>query len=219
MERQGMILAPLVIACLLGLMSPPERRPLKAVDRVSVARVAWTPRMEKTAGYILGYCRKSRLLPFACPHRLPFMAQPSPHWETSVCTVGAAGCGGLRWDDMNLVDAGNGVQPPVWSHIAIYAGNVATGFGFRYPTRGKRVAHLDGLFARTRSRAIFLGSYTWAGKRGTVVLAPAYPDGGEQGDHLIFRWHRSHVGFAVGLHGWEPLSQAFATLRAMVRSV
>jgi hypothetical protein len=175
--------------------------------------------MEKTAGYILGYCRKSRLLPLACPHRLPFMTQPPPHWETGVCLVGAAGCRGLTWDDLNLVDAGYGVRPPVWSHIAIYAGNLASAFGFRYPTHGKRVAHLDGLFAKARTRAIFLGSYTWAGKQGTVVLAPAYPGGGEQGDHLIFRWHRFRVGFAVGLHGWEPLSQAFATLRAMVRSI
>jgi hypothetical protein len=175
--------------------------------------------MEKTAGYILGYCRTSRLLPLACPHRLPFMTQPPPHWETAVCLIGAAGCGGLTWDELSLVDAGNGVRPPVWSHVAIYAGDLASAFGFRYPTQGKRVTHLDGLFARTRARAIFLGSYTWGGKRGTVILAPAYPGGGEQGDHLIFRWRRSHVGFAVGLHGWEPLSQAFATLRAMVRSI
>jgi hypothetical protein len=84
---------------------------------------------------------------------------------------------------------------------------------------GPRIGRLDGLLAKARTRAIFIGSYTWAGKKGTVVLAPAYPGGGEQGDHLIFRWRQSRVGYALGLHSWEPLSHAFATLRAMVRSI
>jgi hypothetical protein len=147
------------------------------------------------------------------------MAQPSPHWETTLCLVGAAGCRGLTWDDLDLVDAGDGVRPPVWSHVSIFAGNLASAFSFAYPTRGRRLRGLDGLFAKPRTRATFLGSYIWAGKHGTVVLAPAYPGGGEQGDHLIFRWRQSKVGYAVGLHGWEPLSHALATLRAMVRSI
>jgi hypothetical protein len=146
------------------------------------------------------------------------MEPPSPHWETTVCVVGRRGCQGLTWDDLSLVDAGNGARPPVWSHISIYAGNLARAFGFAYPTHGPRVRP-DGMFARARTRAIFLGAYTWGGRHGTVVLAPAYPGGGEQGDHLIFRWRQSGVGYAVGLHGWEPLTQAFATLRAMVRSI
>jgi hypothetical protein len=52
-----------------------------------------------------------------------------------------------------------------------------------------------------------------------VVLAPSYPSGGEQGDHLIFRWSRDGVGFAVGLHAWEPLSGAMGTLKMMIGSV
>jgi hypothetical protein len=142
-----------------------------------------------------------------------------PHWAATLCLVRAAGCQGLTWDDVNLVDAGDGVRPPVWSHVTIYAGDLGSAFSFRYPTHGRRIGNLDGLFAKTRRRAIFLGSYTWAGRSGTVVLAPSYPGGGEQGDHLIFRWRQSNVGCAVGLHSWEPLSHAFATLRAMVRSI
>jgi hypothetical protein len=103
--------------------------------------------------------------------------------------------------------------------VTIYAGDLGRAFQFRYPTQGRRIHNLDGLFGKKRTRAIFVGAYTWAGKSGTVVLAPTYPGGGEQGNHLIFRWHRSNVGCAVGLHGWEPLSQALATLRAMVRSI
>jgi len=136
-----------------------------------------------------------------------------------VCLVGHTGCLGLTWDDLDLVDAGYGDHPPVWSHLSIYAGDLTRAFGFRYPTGGRRVATLDGLFAKARTRAIFLGAYAWGGRRGTVVLAPDYPGGGEQGGHLIFRWRQSGVDCAIGLHGWEPLAQAFATLRAMVVSV
>ena len=187
--------------------------------RPVVTAGAMPPRMERTPPYALVECRRSRLLPTACPHLLPRMRPPSPHWAPTLCLVGAVGCQGLRWDDLNLVDAGNGVRPPIWSHITIYAGKLDSAFRFHYPTHGPLIGRLDGLFAKARTRAIFIGSYTWAGKKGTVVLAPAYPGGGEQGDHLIFRWRQLGVGYALGLHGWEPFSHAFATLRAMVRSI
>lgn len=185
---------------------------------VALGAASGTPSLERTPAYVLGYCKQSHRLPPACPNLLPRMDQPEPHWETSVCVVGARGCAGPQWDDLELVDGGYGEHPPAWSHVSVYAGDVAHAFPFAYPTQGRRPARLDGLFAKARSRAIFLGAYTWAGKHGTVVLAPAYPDGGEQGDHLIFRWRAGGVGYAIGLHGWEPLSQAFAVLRAMVRS-
>jgi len=175
--------------------------------------------MERTPGYVLGYCRRSPRLSRACPRLLPRMEQPSPHWEVTVCLRGRQGCLGLTWDDLNLVDAGDGNRPPVWSHIAIYAGDLTAAFPFNYPKAGPRVSRLDGLFAKSRTRAIFLGTYTWGGKHGTVVLAPAYPGGGEQGDHLIFRSRRGGVDYAVGLHAWEPLAQTFATLRAMIGSI
>jgi hypothetical protein len=115
-----------------------------------------TPHGEDTC-YVLGYCRKSHLLPHACPHLLPRMEQPSPHWEVNVCLRGHAGCQGLTWDEVSFVDAGDGNRPPVWSHVLIYAGNLATAFQFKFPTHGARVANVDGLFARSRSSATFLG--------------------------------------------------------------
>ena len=206
MIRRAFVAALIAVVCSVGIHS-------------AVAASPTAPRMEPTADYILGYCRQSHRLPSACPHLLPRMEQPSPHWETSVCVVGRKGCQGLTWDDLSLVDAGYGTRPPVWSHVSIYAGNLSSAFRFPYPTRGVRPRRFDGLFASARTHAIFLGSYTWGGKRGTVVLAPDYPNGGEQGNHLIFRWRESGTSFAVGLHGWEPLSRSFATLRAMVRSI
>lgn len=136
-----------------------------------------------------------------------------------MCVAGRSGCAGLTWDDLSLVDAGYGARPPVWSHVVAQAGDLSHAFPFQYPVGGRRVTHLDGLFARRRSRAVYIGAFTWGGRRGTVVLAPDYPAGGEQGNHLIFRWRSGATDLALGLHGWEPLSQTLATLRQMVISI
>jgi hypothetical protein len=37
--------------------------------------------------------------------------------------------------------------------------------------------------------------------------------------HLIFRWQERGVSLALGLHAWEPLSEAPATLEQMVSSL
>jgi putative hemolysin len=157
-----------------------------------------TPRTERTPPYVLAYCARSARLLAACPRVLPKMTQPRPHWETSVCVENRPGCLGLRYDVLDLVDAGNGSKPPVWSHIAIYAGDLRTAF----PVRLKVV-----------------GSYTWHGRRGTVVRVPAYPAGGEQGGHLVFRWRAHGTGYAVGLHAWSPVSETLAMLRVMILSL
>lgn len=176
-------------------------------------------RTERTPAYVLGYCKKSIRLPLACPHVLPRMSQPSPHWEVNLCLVRHAGCTGLTWDDLSLVDGGYGTRPPAWSHVSVQAGSLRHAFPFAYPTSGPRLSHLDGLFARSRAHAVYVGTFTWGGRRGTVILAPDFPAGGEQGNHLIFRWRQNGTDFAVGLHGWEPLSQTFSTLRQMIISI
>ncbi len=177
------------------------------------------PRMERTSAEVLADCRRSKFLPLACPTLLPHMSQPSPHWETSVCLAGKSGCHGLTWDVLDLVDAGDGNRPPIWSTSPSTQEPSPAPFRFAYPAHGVRPRRLDGLFAKSRAKALFIGSFRWGGKIGTVVLAPNFPTGGEQGDHLIFRWKRDSVGFAVGLHGWEPLSQTMATLKTMIESI
>src|SRR6202040_1815923 len=84
-------------------------RPSRATTAPSV------PKMERTPAYVLADCRRSPRLTLACPRLLPRMEPPSPHWAATLCVVRAAGCRGLTWDDLNLVDAGAGVRPPVWS--------------------------------------------------------------------------------------------------------
>jgi hypothetical protein len=192
---------------------------LAAVSVASASPQVGGLRLERTPVCVLGYCKKSLRLPLACPHVLPRMSQPSPHWEASLCLIGDSGCAGLAWDDLSLVDGGYGTRPPAWSHVTVQAGNLAHAFPFRYPTGGRRVTHLDGLLGRPRSHAIYIGTFSWGGRRGTVILAPDFPAGGEQGNHLIFRWREGGTDFALGLHGWEPLSHAFATLRQMVISI
>src|SRR5260370_22308661 len=113
-----------------------ESGSLGGVGPAAASRVALAPKLERTPSYVLAYCRRSRRLSLACPRLLPWMEQPSPHWETALCLVSEAGCQGLTWDDLSLVDAGAGNRPPVWSHIAIYAGNLASAFPFRFPTHG-----------------------------------------------------------------------------------
>jgi hypothetical protein len=53
---------------------------------------------------------------------------------------------------------------------------------------------------------------------GTLVLAPPLAYGGENGDHLLFRWRRGAVEYLVSMHSWAPLRQAEATLAALVAS-
>jgi hypothetical protein len=205
-----------VLIAVIGTASSPAGR--ESGDGTAKS-VVGAPKLERTPDYVLAQCRASKRLRLACPHLLPRMVQPPPHWEMSVCLVGHPGCLGLTWDDLDLVDAGYGDHPPVWSHVSVYAGDLSGAFRFRYPTHGDRDAHLDGLFAKAHTRAIYVGAYTWGGRHGTVVLAPDFPGGGEQGGHLIFRWRQAGVGCAIGLHGWEPLAQTFVMLRAIVRSV
>jgi len=53
---------------------------------------------------------------------------------------------------------------------------------------------------------------------GTLALVAPYLLGGEQGDHVIFVWHTRTSDYVIGLHAWEPFTQAVSTLRAIVES-
>jgi hypothetical protein len=64
-----------------------------------------------------------------------------------------------------------------------------------------------------------LGSRMWNGREGELVLAPPYPIGGMEGDHLIFKWAEGGLDHSLSLHAWEPLVDTEATLRAIVESL
>jgi hypothetical protein len=178
-------------------------------------------RMTSTPAYVLRVCRSSARLRAACPRRLPYVARLRSEHSfdvVSLCRAGVPGCLGVHWDDLEIEASGIGDRPPRFAHLSIIAGNLAKAFPFAYPVGGKHVRLENGIFARNRSRPVFFGDVVWDGRRGTLVLAPSYPAGGEEGDHLIFRWRRGPTGYAIGLHAWEPLTRAAATLRAIVES-
>jgi hypothetical protein len=191
------------------------------VSLVAAAAGVSPVRMTATPAYILRVCRSSVLLHAACPRRLPYVARLRSQQAfdvVSLCVAGRPGCLGIHWDDLEIEASGIGDRPPRFTHVSILAGSLAKAFPFAYPVGGKRARLENGLFARDRPRPIFFGAVVWGGRRGTLVLAPAYPVGGEEGDHLIFRWRRGATGYAIGLHAWEPLTRAEATLRAIVES-
>jgi len=104
-------------------------------------------------------------------------------------------------------------------HIIIYAarGSLAPKFPFAWP-RGHERPISDTLLRPKRAAPIFLGRRDWAGHDGTLVLAPPLIFGGENGDHLIFRWKQAGIDHMVSLHSWAPLGEAVSTLHAVVGS-
>lgn len=110
-------------------------------------------------------------------------------------------------------------RPPQYVHIIIYAarGSLAAKFPFTWPQGPVRTIS-DSLLRPGRRAPIFLGHRDWAGHRGTLILAPPLIFGGENGDHLIFRWHQGDIDHTVSLHSWAPLTEAVSTLKSIVRS-
>lgn len=52
-----------------------------------------------------------------------------------------------------------------------------------------------------------------------MVLAPSFPTGGIDGDHVIFRWSEDDAEYAVSIHAWDPLSDSIEMLRSVIASI
>jgi len=110
-------------------------------------------------------------------------------------------------------------RPPQYVHITIYGtrGNLEAMFPFAWPpTHSQRVT--DRLLRADRAPPVGLGRRRWGGHNGTLILAPPLVFGGENGDHLIFRWNAGGIDRVVSLHSWSPLREAIATLRSIIVS-
>ena len=105
--------------------------------------------------------------------------------------------------------------PPRFSHLVVQAGEVATMLPFEIPTQA--VEELD--LSRKRKRALLLGRPRWNETSGTLLLAPPYPGGGINGDHLVYLWRQDGAAYTLSLHAWLPLRESTATLRAVVESI
>lgn len=104
-------------------------------------------------------------------------------------------------------------RPPATVHLV-----VSEGWGVLLaPQRRERPR--DGLLAERRRAPVFLGRVRWAGKRGELVLAPPFPRGGIEANHLRFTWQEGRTVYGVSLHGWEPFTEVRPVLRAVVQSI
>jgi hypothetical protein len=102
-------------------------------------------------------------------------------------------------------------RPPRMAHLVVTSGAL----GFEVVPGDLRT----GLVRLERPHGLLLDRPTWAGKRGQLVLAPPYPLGGIEGNHLAFLWTEGAAKYRVSLHAWEPLPEAVATLQAVVEFV
>jgi hypothetical protein len=103
-------------------------------------------------------------------------------------------------------------RPPATVHLV-----VSEGWGVLLDLRRGRVR--DGLLELRRRAPISLGGVRWAGKRGELVLAPPFPRGGIEANHLRFTWQEGRTVYGVSLHGWEPFMEVPGVLRSVVASI
>lgn len=96
------------------------------------------------------------------------------------------------------------------------AGDLAEAFPFRFPGPESEPVELPRHYADV---PVPLGEHTWGTKAGALMLAPAFPIGGQIGGHLNFVWSADGTDYAISLHAWRPLSTAIATLRGIVGSI
>ena len=107
-------------------------------------------------------------------------------------------------------------SPPRFAHLVVQRGSVKQALGFEWPTA---VSAIPEPIPRRREQAVLLGRYSWADREGSLVLAPSYPFGGINGDHLVFTWSEGQDDAVISLHAWVPLADAVTTLQAVVASI
>jgi hypothetical protein len=162
----------------------------------------------QTPPAVLARCRSDRLLRPACPGRIPRV----PGWETYP-RRDLQGVFGIQRGG-EIPGRPELMRPPSILHIEV-AVRPDRWVPFRWPGT-RAVAPADGLVHTERKQPVFLGRVTWGGRRGSVALAPGFPTGGSQGNHVMFRWRQGRDEYVVGLHAWEPFSESYATLRRVV---
>lgn len=198
-----------LVACLFGLTQ------VGAVSARSSDAVGLVP----LSGAKLDHCGRSGLLRPVCPRLVP--------------RVGAAYLSNLAveltgrpvLDVFNLERGGEYPRepehnrPPRMAHVVAVAGNVERLASFREPRDSLGAQVRDGLMRRSRAAPVSFGRIQWAGRVGQLYLMPGFPRGGMLGNHLVFSWREAERRYALSLHGWEPLTEAVASLRAMVEGL
>jgi hypothetical protein len=161
----------------------------------------------------LARCRSSKRLRPACPTRIPRVSEGRtyPRYGNPVRSTFGIERGGEFPGKPELN------RPPTMLHLEISAGP-DEGLRFPWPT-GDPAPSFQSVLRTERDAPLLLGEVTWGEKHGTLVLAPPYPTGGSQGNHLIFRWRQEGTTYLVGLHAWEPISETVLVLRTIIYSI
>jgi hypothetical protein len=162
-------------------------------------------------------CRRLRALRPACPELGP----EAPYDPASPVFVARSRRGiphqGLRGFELQWGAEHPGEpeldRPPATVHLVI-----SEGWGVLVASQHRARAR-DGLLEQRRRAPVFLGRVRWAGKRGDLVLAPPFPRGGIEANHLRFTWQEGRTVYGLSLHGWEPFTEVPDVLRAVVESI
>jgi hypothetical protein len=107
--------------------------------------------------------------------------------------------------------------PPRFAHVVVKGGDLTKAFYFEWPS-GPLVPVADALEG-DRQIPVLLEAPSWAGEQAALLLAPAFPAGGVDGDHLVYRWEEGGREYALSLHAWKPFDECMATLRVLVESI
>jgi hypothetical protein len=163
-------------------------------------------------------CRRLRALRPACPELVP----EAPYDPASPVYVARSRRGipyqGMRGFELQWGAEHPGApeldRPPATVHLV-----VSEGWGVLLAPPQRRVRIRDGLLEERRRGPVSLGRVRWAGKRGDLVLAPPFPRGGIEANHLRFTWQEGGTVYGVSLHAWEPFTEVRPVLRAVVESI
>lgn len=157
-------------------------------------------------------CERYPQLEPACPTKVPIIEDAT--WHRAHASNGGRNLW-VFFAEWNVPHSGltSKNAPPAFAHLNAIAGDVEMMADFPVDSASERDP------PKERSSALSFGERTWNGRTGELLLAPSYPHGGMEGDHLAFRWTQEGVDFSLSLHAWDPLEETHATLKAIVESL
>ncbi|MGH2788524.1 MAG: hypothetical protein ACRDJV_11545 [Actinomycetota bacterium] len=170
------------------------------------------PRLVTMPSAIVEKCRRKKALKRACPVKVPSVKPGAFQHVTAPRRIWPVFSAEWNAPYPKLTERN---APPRSAHLVVHAEHRHM-FPFKWPTE---LPLQDSPIEDKRKEALLMGTPTWGGLRGSLVLAPSYPYGGIDGDHLVFRWEEEGSTYAVSLHAWRPLDESILTLKAVVESL
>jgi hypothetical protein len=180
------------------------------------------PSLGATPEHVLKMCLAADFVDAACPRRVlrvngTYMArtwsteagrQTGEGWETLDISFGSPYLGIRRKN-----------APPKYAHLVIRSGDLTHASPVTYPDPEVPAQEITNRPARYRENVIPLGTHTWGGRTGVLILSPPDPSASSPGDHLVFRWSDGGIDYEISIHSWVPLDLARSMLESIVRSI